>query len=49
MSSPYQVYVVDAVLSSIYIISSTIYMDRKYIFYRAGAMQAFRGVRIVCR
>src|SRR5438477_12552389 len=45
-SSLYQVYVVNAVLSSIYIISSTIYMDRKYIFYIVDDMQAFRGVRI---
>ena len=41
--SPYQIYVVDAILSSIYIISSTITMKRKYIFSRAGAARALQA------
>jgi len=32
--SPYQVYVAPAALSSIYIISSTIYMEQKYISHQ---------------
>jgi len=35
---PHKVYVVAAALSNICIISSTIYMKQKYIFYREYAL-----------
>src|SRR6266446_63812 len=43
LPSPYQVYIVVITLSSIYIISSTIYRKRKYILYRKRTVGAFQA------
>src|SRR5258707_14463967 len=40
---PHKVYVVAAALSNIWIISSTIYMKQKYIFYRVYALLGFQA------